>query len=326
MRPGAVRPYPAPPGGQVLRLASPPGATIRHAHWRPLRPPGIGSVLVLPGFGEFIEKYHEVVEELLVRGFDVHVIDWYGQGLSTRALVNRDKVHVDDFLRYLADMRRLIEAMHQLHDPTRFRMVLGHSLGAHVALRYLHDRPNAFNAAVLTSPMTDIHYGVLPRWAAEPLARALCALGLSRRYVFGARNYVATRARFHGNRRTSDRLRFHDQHAWIAGNPELAVGGPTFGWVRAAQHSIALTERPTFARAIRTPTLIVAAEHDRIVVAPATERLARAMPDATLIEIADSRHEILIERDPIRALFWQQFDRFLGIDGVVAEEGSVTAR
>jgi lysophospholipase len=281
-----------------------------------LHPPGIGSALVLPGFGEFIEKYHEVVGELLARGFDVHVIDWYGQGLSTRALANRDKVHIDDFRRYLVDLHRLVESVYQLRDPTRFRMVLGHSLGGHVALRYLHERPGAFNAAVLTSPMVDINYP-MPRWIAHPLAAVLCELGFGRAYVFGARNYTAARVRFEGNRRTGDQRRFQDQHAWIALNPELAVGGPTFGWVRAAQRSILATEDPRFAPVIRTPTLIVAARDDGIVVAPATERLARAMPDATLIEIADSLHEILIERDPIRALFWQQFDRFLGIDSSV---------
>ena len=279
-------------------------------------------MLVLPGFGEFIEKYHETVEDLLLRGFDVHVIDWYGHGLSTRALGNRDKVHLDDFQRYVVDLNRLVEAMHQLNDPTRFRMVLGHSLGAHVALRYLHDRPRAFNAAVLTSPMVDINYRGMPRAVARLLAGTLCASGLSRRYVFGARDYAAARVRFEGNRRTSDRRRFQNQHAWIAANPELAVGGPTFGWVRAAQQSIALTERAGFARAIPTPTLIVAARRDGIVRTEATERLARAMPDATLIEIADSLHEILIERDPIRALFWQQFDRFLGIESGGIDSGA----
>ncbi|MCK6454513.1 MAG: alpha/beta hydrolase [Alphaproteobacteria bacterium] len=313
-------PYPPPPGGQVLRLASPPEATIRHAHWRPPGGSAIGSVLVLPGFGEFIEKYHETVDDLLKRGFDVHVIDWYGQGLSTRGLANRDKVHVDDFRRYLVDLHRLVETMPPLRDRLRFRMVLGHSLGAHLALRLLNEHPNAFNAAVLTSPMIDIDYRIMPRWLARPLAAAMCAAGLSRRYVLGAGDYAAARARFEGNRRTADRRRFHEQHAWIAQCRELAVGGPTFGWVRAAQRSIALTEHPGFARAIRTPTLIVASGRDRIVRPRATERLARAMPDATLIEIADALHEILHEREPVRALFWQQFDRFLGIDGAVPRQ------
>lgn len=274
-------------------------------------------MLVLPGFGEFIEKYHEVVAELLQRGFDVHVMDWYGQGLSSRPLANRHKVHVEDFRRYLVDLHRLVESTYQLHDPTRFRLVLAHSLGGHLALRYLHERPAAFTAAVLTSPMVDINYP-MPRPLARFLGEASCELGFGRAYVFGARNYVATRVRFKGNRRTLDHRRFQKQHDCIAANPELAIGGPTFAWVRAAQRSIKITEEPGFARAIRTPTLIVASRHDGIVRAPATERLARAMPDATLIEIADSLHEVLIERDPIRALFWQQFDRFLGLATPVA--------
>jgi lysophospholipase len=44
-----------------------------------------GSVVVSPGRSEPIEKYFEVVQDLLDRGFVVLVHDWRGQGLSHRA-------------------------------------------------------------------------------------------------------------------------------------------------------------------------------------------------------------------------------------------------
>src|ERR1043166_3543765 len=69
------------------------GGRMRYACWNAS---GTGSprgtILLLTGRGEFIEKYAtEVVGELLGRGFCVYAVDWRGQGLSDRALADRSK-------------------------------------------------------------------------------------------------------------------------------------------------------------------------------------------------------------------------------------------
>ena len=56
-----------------------------------------GTVAILGGRGEFIEKYFEVAEDLLSRGLAVATMDWRGQGGSERPLRNARKGHVDDF-------------------------------------------------------------------------------------------------------------------------------------------------------------------------------------------------------------------------------------
>lgn len=282
-------------------------------HWRALRSPGIGTALVLPGFGEFIEKYHETAADLLARGFDVYVMEWSGQGLSTRALRNHDKVHVPDFARYLIDLGRMVDTVLPPRDGARPRLAIGHSLGAHLLLRYLKDHPRAFDVLLFSSPMIDINYGRLPRWLARAIVGGACALGLSRAYVFGARDYDRRRVRFEGNRLTSDPARFLEPHAWIGRNPELSIGGPTFGWLRAAQHSIATTERPGYCRDIRVPILVLAAAVDRVVSIEAARHLSKELPNATHIEFTDAAHELLRERDSVRALVWQQIDGFLGV-------------
>ncbi len=313
----AVEPRPAPPGVQAYRLNAPMGGTIRFAHWRPPQGAAAGVVLVLPGFGEFIEKYHETVGELLQRGWSVYVLDWYGQGLSTRALANRQKVHVADFRRHLSDLHKLVEAALPAHAQAT-RLVLAHSMGAHLALRYMFEHPRSFDLAVLASPMVDLSYGRMPRWLARLVAEAACALGFGRAYSFGERDYDPGRVRFQGNKMTHDRPRFFDQHAWIARRPKLAVGGATFAWVRAAQRSIRATERRGFARGIHVPVLAVAAEQESVVSVAATQRLVRAMPRAAYVGLADARHELLMETDARRALFWQFVDRFLADHGARA--------
>lgn len=309
-RPAPIEPFPAPPGMQAYRLNSPAGGTVRFAHWRPLQPPGQGAAVVLPGFGEFAEKYHETVRELLERGYGVFVLDWYGQGMSTRALANQQKVHVPDFRRHLVDLNKLVEAALPPHSETP-RLMLALSMGAHLGLRHLFEHPRSFDLAVLCSPMADLSFGATPRWLARAVAEAACALGLGRAYAFGARDYDPKRVRFQGNKLTHDRRRFFDQHAWIARRPRLAVGGPTFAWMRAALRSIRATERRGFARGIHIPVLAMAAEQERVVSLAATQRLARAVPQGAYIGLADARHEVLMETDDIRALFWQRVDGFL---------------
>jgi lysophospholipase len=317
LKPAAIEPVPAPPGMQAYRLSAPSGGTIRFVHWRARRPPGVGVALVLPGFGEFVEKYHETVGDLLDRGWSVYAMDWYGQGMSTRALANRHKGHVGDFRRYLSDLNKLVESALPPHSDLP-RLLIGHSMGGHLALRYLFEHPRSFDLAVLSSPMVDIDYGRMPRWLARAIAEGACALGLGRAYSFGAGDYDPKNARFQDNRLTHDRRRFFEQHAWIARRPRLAIGGPTFAWVRAAQRSIRATERRGFARGVRVPVLVMAAEQERVVSIAATQRLVSAMPSAAYIGLVDARHEVLMETDEIRAMFWQRVDRFLSQYGLQA--------
>ena len=301
---------PPPTGAQPQRLTSPAGGTIRYVYWRAQRPPAAGAVLVLPGLGEFVEKYHETVADLLARGFEVYVMDWFGQGLSTRPLGNRHKLHVLGFGRYLADLARLVDHVLAKRD-VRPRIVLGHSLGAHLALRHLRDHPRSFDAMIMLSPMAEIAYGRLPRFLARAITETMCFLGLGRAYVFGAQDYDARRKRFDGNRLTGDEARFLEPHGWIARNPELATGGPSFAWLRAAQRSIRAASRPAFLSTIKSPCLLLSPAADRIVSVAATQRLAQLLPNATYVEFMDAGHELLRERDSVRALLWQRIDDFL---------------
>ena len=48
-----------------------------------------GTIILQSGRTEFIEKYYEVIEEFVSRGFAVAMMDWRGQGLSSRAATDK---------------------------------------------------------------------------------------------------------------------------------------------------------------------------------------------------------------------------------------------
>ena len=64
-------------------IKTPDGAELRFARWAP--PAGRkGTVCVFTGRSEQIEKYFETVRDLRDRGFAVAMVDWRGQGHSSR--------------------------------------------------------------------------------------------------------------------------------------------------------------------------------------------------------------------------------------------------
>jgi lysophospholipase len=101
-------------------------------------------------------------------------------------------------------------------------------------------------------------------------------------------------------------------------NPDLALGGVTYGWLSATFESIDILTGPDFAKNITTPILIASAGCDRVVSNKAQKTICSLLPDCRFAEITGARHEILKETDALRLIFWNTFDRFTqaGIDPI----------
>ncbi|WP_204328396.1 alpha/beta hydrolase, partial [Stenotrophomonas maltophilia] len=74
---------------------------LRAAYWWPTGRVGAkGTVCLLQGRAEFIEKYYETIGDLRRRGFAVVAFDWRGQGESARDVADPHKGHVGRFGHY----------------------------------------------------------------------------------------------------------------------------------------------------------------------------------------------------------------------------------
>lgn len=299
---------PAPEGTVFDFLDVGAHTSLRYAHWK--RPEARATILLLPGFSEFIEKYFEVVDDLLARNLAVVAVDWRSQGLSSRPLENRNKVHLESFEQYLADLHRFVDVVVRPHAVGPV-LILAHSMGGHLALRYIHDHAQLIQGAVLSAPMVDIWYPPGMKLVARGAARLALLTGREDAYVSGAQDYGPKRQRFDGNKLTSDPKRFAAAHEAIAANPDLAVGGPTYGWLAAALRSIRILNGNGFPEAIRAPICLAGAGADRVVSTPANQRLAARMPNAEPWVIDGAQHEILMERGEYREQFFNKFDEFL---------------
>jgi lysophospholipase len=298
---------PAPPGAIEETLQTADGARLRAVRWTPslaIR----GTVAIFGGRGEFIEKYFEVTNNLLARGFAVAALDWRGQGGSDRPLRNARKGHVDDFSQFERDLDALVARILEPHCPRPW-VGLAHSMGAAVLIIADAGGRRPFDRLVLTSPMIAVN-GVNHRGPIRYPVGALAALGFGGAFApgHGAETFW-TRA-FEGNVFTSDAKRFGRIAGLARSAPHLFLGGPTIGWTNAAFRAMRRFDDPSFPGEVTTPTLIVASGADRVTDCAATERFARRLRNGRVVVIAGAEHEIMIERDALRDQFWEAFDAF----------------
>lgn len=307
----AVPGYPAPPGGVVEWLTLGDGVKLRTARW--ILPPheAHGTVVLLSGRTEFIEKYFEVIGELLARNLSVVTFDWRGQGLSTRALPESLKGHVGDFSEFDADLAAVMTRIVREHGTKPYHG-LAHSMGGNILLRYLHDNPHEFERAVLTAPMLAVMTKPYPLWVARSLAVCSTAAGARNAFVLGGAAQDPLKQTFETNGVTTDIARFERLMACFRAEPKLAVGAPTFGWLEAAFRSMQLVASEEFAQAIETPVLLIGAAHDQIVFPGADLTLIKRIKRGMYVMLK-AEHEIMMESDEIRRAFWACFDPFVGL-------------
>src|ERR1700678_2606164 len=196
---------PAPPGAIVVSPRTVDGLRLRAARWAP-RGRARGTVALLTGRTEFIEKYFETIGDLLDRDFAVAVLDWRGQGGSARQLKNPRKGHIDDFALYERDLNAFVAAALEPHCPRPW-FGLCHSMGAAIMLGIAHAGRCPFERLVLSSPMIRIANLKRPRLA-HGLAEALDSLGLGGAFAPGGGSAALGVGRFAGNPLTSDPVRF----------------------------------------------------------------------------------------------------------------------
>ena len=298
---------PIPAGAHAFWFTASDAARLRAAI-APATAPARGTVVLSPGRTEPIEKYFEVMAELQARGFVVLVHDWRGQGLSHRPLPDRLKGHADGHAPYLDDFARLLdEAAPRLPKPW---IMLGHSMGAALNALSLAGGEPRFAAAFLSAPMLGL--AAVPRLvpAARLLARAMVLAGQGGAYVMKD-GFDPMLGPFERNILTHDARRYDRYRDQLKACPDLALGGPTWGWIAFALDCARLLARPSAARAADLPMTVVTASEDHLVLNAPARRYAERARQARHVEIAGAYHEVLMETDARRALVWRAFDELV---------------
>ena len=300
---------PVPENVVTGTIKTPDGAELRFARWAP--PAGRkGTVCVFTGRGEQIEKYFETVRDLRDRGFAVAMIDWRGQGHSSRRLRDPRKGYVRDFSDFEIDVETFVQQV-VLPDCPPPHFALAHSMGGAVMLRVAHAGKRWFDRMVLSAPMID-----LPGYRTVVSGARVCcgccgSPGQGGRYIPGGSDALTGTESFVNNPLTSDPVRYARNAAILEEDPTLGIGSPTVAWADTAFRAMHGFRASDYPSQIRQPILMLAASNDTIVSTPAIEEFAYHLRAGSHLVIAGSKHEILQEQDRYRAQFWAAFDAFV---------------
>ncbi len=275
---------------------------------RAVLPVSKGTVVIIGGRGDFLERYFETMADFLARGFSVAALDVRGQGGSSRLLKNRARGHCRSFTDYTEDVRAFMTEAVLPHCPQPYFGV-GHSTGGNILLQVVR-KHRWFAKVILVAPLIGIKYGPWPASVVKILVFLATRSGLGWMYLPGQRRWPLGRKDFDGNPLSSDRARWERDSASLEAAPHLALGAPTFSWLRAAMQSTFALERLDSRKPLKSPLLIVAAGQERVVDSEAIRRFAKRMPGVSLVVIPAAMHEILTETDAVRAQFFAAFDAF----------------
>lgn len=297
-----------PPGGEADWFRGAGGLRLRAAFWKPsvlqAKTPR-GTVVISPGRCEPIEKYYELVGNLLARGFCVLVHDWRGQGLSARLLPDRLKGHARAVEEFLDDYARLMDAYAE-KAPQPWIMI-GHSMGAALNLLTLQGNEDRFAGALLCSPMLRIRTGKRSMWSVKLAVRWALRHGKGGDYVLDNADdpFVHT---FEQNALTSDRSRYSLWQQQLFACPHLAIGGPTWGWLAFALDAGERVLKAKALKSVKVPVCVVQASDDTLVWKQTAHWAARRLGRGRYVEVAGAKHEVILERDDYRAIFLNEFD------------------
>ena len=267
---------------------------------------GPGTVLLFPGRTEYIEKYGPTARDLTAAGWDVLVVDWRGQGLSDRLAGDPALGHVEAFADYQRDVAAVVAHARAAGLPEPW-MLLAHSMGGCIGLAALHEGLPV-RRAVFSAPMWGIHIAPRVRPFAWTVAWMAKHAGRSLHYAPGRGPANAEFVLFDGNPLTTDEPTYRWLVAQLEAHPEVALGGPSLGWLREALRE---TRRLRALHPPAIPALIGLGGDESIVDPRAIERLAARWHRGSLHDYPGARHELLMERPEVRNAFVGEMLAFL---------------
>jgi alpha-beta hydrolase superfamily lysophospholipase len=238
------------------------------------------ALLVVHGMFEHSRRYQEFGTFMAESGVSTYALDLRGHGASEGR-----RGHARRFELFLQDLDRFRREVQGLAPQGTPLLLLGHSLGGLIVLRYLEEYDAPITAAVLTAPWLGTAVPV-PRWQvvlASFLNRVLPA------FPFPFRIDAATLS--HDPERVADYRDDVDIHTTIT--PRLFMGISA-----AMQEALLRGDR------IHIPVHLLLAGDDRVVDTARSLAFARSLDsERVTVEVVDGLfHELLQERDRDRIM------------------------
>ncbi|MGI9134189.1 MAG: lysophospholipase [Rhodoferax sp.] len=235
------------------------------------------TLVIAHGYGEHGGRYAELAQYLVARGSTVYAIDHRGHG---RSLGRRG--YIDRFDNALADLDQLVD-LARSEQSGRPLILLGHSLGGLLTLKYAIELQHKVDAVVLSGPGVSLNAAsALLKLTSRVLSVLAPRLGLLQLQPADMSRDVAEVAAY-----AADPLNFH-------GKVPARIGGEALGF---------LADLPARLRKVTLPLLALHGKADALAGVEGSEMVVRTVQsqDKTLLVYDGALHEIFHELAPERA-------------------------
>ena len=256
-----------------------------------------GTVFLLPGRTENVEKYGRTAARFVEEGLAVVALDWRGQGLSDRLTKDSRMSHVRRYSDYQYDLEAMISLASGILGLGKPWYLVGHSLGAGIALRHLL-KSNLFSACAFTGPLWGVNLPTLQWTAAWPLSLGAQIIGLGHRYCPGAdgSSYVLSTV-FADNRLTNDISMYEYYRSITRALPDQVIGGPSLQWLfQTLRETMALSKLPSPS----LPCLTFLGDNDEMISKSAVAQRMSSWPLGKLKLIQQAKHDLMCETPEVR--------------------------
>jgi len=235
----------------------------------------VATLLCVHGLGEHSGRYERLAAAVCAAGIDVLAVDLVGHGRS-----EGPEGHIRGFEQ---DHFRVVEELLAGADEAGLpgpRVLLGHSLGGLIAMRWVQEQADAgpVRGLALMSPWIESRMPVpsWKRWAARVVSGFLPGFSL----LTGIKDEELFR----------DFLEVADYGADPLVRRRISAGH----WVAVEANQRLVVAN---ARSVGVPTLLQVAGDDRIVSTPASLAVAAELPDVTVHEYNDAFHALHADSD-----------------------------
>jgi alpha-beta hydrolase superfamily lysophospholipase len=118
-------------------------------------------LVIAHGLGEHSGRYAALAESLRGRGLSIYALDHRGHGRS-----GGKRGHVDSFSDFVFDLKQFIDFVSE-SDKGLPLILLGHSMGGVIALKYAMTYPDDLSSIIISSP------GLVPAFEIPPLKKKI---------------------------------------------------------------------------------------------------------------------------------------------------------
>jgi acylglycerol lipase len=120
------------------------GLELFFQKWTKTKPEGI--LLIIHGVGEHSDRYQNIIDELKKKNISIYSFDLRGHGRS-----GGKKGHIRSFTDYIQDINIFIKLI-RAEEKKLPLIMLGHSMGGLIALKYILEHPEDAKGLILSSP------------------------------------------------------------------------------------------------------------------------------------------------------------------------------